>query len=53
MPAGEPRVFPLRLQRRDDMAPDVARFELVADEPGTELPPFEAGAYIDVVIAPE
>lgn len=32
---------------------DVARFELVADEPGTELPPFEAGAHIDVVIAPE
>lgn len=53
MPDGEPPVFPVRLRRRDDMAPAVARFELVADEPGTVLPPFEAGAHIDVVIAPE
>jgi ferredoxin-NADP reductase len=34
------------------MAPDSARFELVAPD-GGELPPFDAGAHIDVVIAPE
>jgi reductive dehalogenase len=52
MPAGPPPVFPVLLARRDDMTPDIARFELVALE-GEALPPFEAGAHIDVVIAPE
>jgi reductive dehalogenase len=52
MPDGPPPVFPVVLARRADPTPDVARFELVAPE-GGELPPFEAGAHIDVVIAPE
>jgi reductive dehalogenase len=52
MPAGEPPVFPLVLARREDMAEGIARFELAAPD-GGELPPFEAGAHIDVVIAPE
>ncbi|MFO1218824.1 MAG: 4Fe-4S dicluster domain-containing protein [Burkholderiaceae bacterium] len=52
MPAGEPPVFALRLARREEMTPDIARFELVAPG-GGELPPFDAGAHIDVVIAPE
>jgi ferredoxin-NADP reductase len=52
VPEGPPPVFPLLLERRDEMAPDSARFELVAPD-GGELPPFEAGAHVDVVIAPE
>ena len=45
-------MFPVRLQRRETMAQDVARFEFAALD-GGPLPPFEAGAHIDVVIAPE
>ncbi|MFN0186895.1 MAG: 4Fe-4S double cluster binding domain-containing protein [Aquabacterium sp.] len=52
MPEGEPPVFPVVLQRRTDMTPDVVKFELVA-APGGTLPAFEAGAHVDVVIAPE
>lgn len=52
LPAGEPPVFPVRLVRRDDMAEGVARYEFAALD-GGELPPFDAGAHIDVVIAPE
>lgn len=52
MPDGPPPVFPLVLTRREDMAPDSARFELAAPD-GRELPAFEAGAHVDVVIAPE
>ncbi len=52
MPEGEPPVFPVLLDARHDMSPDVVRFELVARD-GGELPPFEPGAHIDVVIAPE
>jgi ferredoxin-NADP reductase/ferredoxin len=52
MPEGEPPVFPLLLKKRTDMAIDVAKYELVARD-GGELPPFDAGAHIDVVIAPE
>jgi reductive dehalogenase len=51
-PEGPPPVFPLLLKQREEMAPDSARFELVAPD-GGELPPFDAGAHIDVVIAPE
>lgn len=52
VPAGPPPVFPAILRRREEMAEDVARYEFVASE-GKELPPFEPGAHIDVVIAPE
>jgi reductive dehalogenase len=52
MPAGEPPVFPVRLVKREDMARDVAKYEFEALD-GGELPAFEAGAHIDVVIAPE
>jgi len=48
----EPPVFPVRLVRREEMAPALTRFEFAALD-GTDLPPFEAGAHIDVVIAPE
>jgi len=49
---GPPPVFPALLTRRDDLSPGVVRFELAALD-GTDLPPFEAGGHIDVVIAPE
>jgi ferredoxin-NADP reductase len=52
LPAGEPPVFPVLLTRREDMTADVAAY-LFTDPDGGELPPFEAGAHIDVVIAPE
>lgn len=52
MPSGEPPVFAVRLARRVEMTADIARFELEALG-GGELPPFEAGAHIDVVVAPE
>jgi reductive dehalogenase len=52
MPAGEPPVFAVRLARRTEMTADIARFELEALD-GGELPSFEAGAHIDVVVAPE
>lgn len=52
MPDGPPPVLPVLLKRRKDMTPDVVEFEFVSadDKP---LPPFEAGAHIDVIIAPE
>lgn len=50
--SGAPPVFPVVIRRRDDLAPDIVRFELVGPD-GAELPPFEAGAHIDVMIAPE
>jgi reductive dehalogenase len=52
LPEGEPPVFPVRLVRREDMAPDVARYEFAAID-GAALPAFDAGAHVDVVIAPE
>ena len=51
-PEGEPPAFPVRLHRRKEMAADVVKYEFSALD-GGELPPFEAGAHIDVVIAPE
>ena len=52
LPEGEPPVFPVLLKRREDMTADIAKFELRSLD-GSELPPFEAGAHVDVVIAPE
>ncbi|MCW5633232.1 MAG: 4Fe-4S dicluster domain-containing protein [Rubrivivax sp.] len=49
---GEPPVFPVVLERRVDMAEGIARFDFAAPD-GGELPPFEAGAHVDVIIAPE
>ncbi len=52
MPDGEPPVFPVVLKRREEMAADIARYEFVSAD-GAELPAFDAGAHIDIVIAPE
>lgn len=52
MPDGPPPVFPVILKRRENMADDIARFEFVPVNGGA-LPKFDAGAHVDVVIAPE
>ncbi len=52
MPEGDPPVFPVLLKRREEMTAGIARYEFVSAD-GSELPPFDAGAHIDVVIAPE
>ncbi len=52
LPQGEPPVFPVLLKRREEMAADVAKYEFTAPD-GKDLPPFDAGAHIDIVIAPE
>jgi reductive dehalogenase len=48
----EPPVFPVILTKREDLGPDVVRFEFTHPR-GEPLPAFEAGAHVDVVIAPE
>jgi ferredoxin-NADP reductase len=40
------------LARREDLSDDTARFTLRAED-GADLPAWEAGAHVDVVIAPE
>jgi reductive dehalogenase len=52
LPEGEPPVFPVVLRRREEMADGVAKYEFGAVD-GSPLPPFDAGAHIDIVIAPE
>ena len=52
MPEGEPPVFAVVLQRREEMADGVAKYEFAALD-GKPLPAFDAGAHIDIVIAPE
>ena len=51
-PLAEPPVFPVIVTKRQDLSPDIARFELRRAD-GADLPAFTAGAHIDVVIAPE
>jgi reductive dehalogenase len=52
MPEGPSPVFSAIVKRREDMTEDVVRFELVSAN-GSALPKFDAGAHVDVVIAPE
>ncbi|RPH44399.1 MAG: 4Fe-4S dicluster domain-containing protein [Burkholderiales bacterium] len=52
LPDTPPPVFPVVLRRREEMAADLARYELVAVD-GGELPAWDAGAHVDVVVAPE
>ncbi len=51
-PVGEPPVFPVVISKREDLSDDTVRFELTRTD-GKPLPPFTAGAHIDVMIAPE
>ncbi len=52
LPDGPPPVFPVILKKRDDMTADTARYEFVSAD-GASLPDWDAGAHVDVVIAPE
>jgi reductive dehalogenase len=45
-------VLRLQLSKVEMMTPDIAKYEFRAPD-GSDLPPFEAGAHIDVVVAPE
>jgi reductive dehalogenase len=49
---GAPPVFPVILCARADLSADTVRFELRAPD-GADLPAWDAGAHLDVVIAPE
>lgn len=51
-PPTDPDVFPVLVSSRSDPAPDIVRFELKRAD-GKPLPRVEAGAHVDVVIAPE
>ncbi|MEP7280411.1 MAG: 4Fe-4S double cluster binding domain-containing protein [Rubrivivax sp.] len=52
LPDGPPPVFPVTLVRREGMGERLAKY-VFAPLDGATLPPFEAGAHVDVVIAPE
>ncbi|MDA4844226.1 2Fe-2S iron-sulfur cluster-binding protein [Hoeflea poritis] len=49
---GPPPVFPVIVSKREDLADDIVLFELTRAD-GKLLPPVDAGAHVDVVIAPE
>jgi len=53
-PDGPPPVFPVLVKQKHDVSADgkIIRFELISMG-GTPLPAFEAGAHIDVMIAPQ
>ena len=52
MPDGPPPVIPVKISARHDITGDLARYEFVSPD-GEPLPVFEAGAHVDVVVAPE
>jgi reductive dehalogenase len=52
LPEGPPPVIPVILKKREDMTADTVKFEL-ASANDAALPPWDAGAHVDVVIAPE
>ena len=52
LPEGEAPVLPLVLSQVQAMTPDTSRYLLTSPD-GAALPPFEAGAHLDVVVAPE
>jgi ferredoxin-NADP reductase len=52
LPEGPPPVFQVEISKVEKMTPDVTKYEF-SREDGSPLPPFEAGAHIDVVVAPE
>ena len=52
LPEGAAPVLSLVLSQVEAMTPDTSRYILSSPD-RTELPPFEAGAHLDVVVAPE
>ncbi|MBM1221724.1 reductive dehalogenase [Ponticoccus sp. SC2-23] len=49
---GESPVMQVVVSQVDRMTPDVTKYEFSMPD-GSDMPPFEAGAHIDVVVAPE
>ena len=49
---GPPPVVPVVVAKREEQADGIVRFELLS-KTGMSLPPFKAGAHVDVVVAPE
>ena len=49
---GPPPVLRVEVSKRNDLSEDVVRFELASLD-GADLPPFEPGAHVDIVVAPE
>ena len=52
LPKGEAPLLPVKLAKVEHMTGDVAKYEFASFD-GTPLPKVEAGAHIDVVVAPE
>ena len=52
LPEGETPVLPLLVSHVEQMTATTSRYVLTSAD-GQELPPFEAGAHLDVVVAPE
>ena len=52
LPKGEAPVLPVKLARVETMTSDITKYEFAALD-GAPLPAVEAGAHIDVVVAPE
>ena len=52
LPEGPVPVLALRVTNVERMTDDIAKYELASTD-GAPLPPFGAGAHIDVVVAPE
>jgi reductive dehalogenase len=52
IPDGPAPVIQVRLDKAEMISDAIARYEFVSED-GAPLPPFEAGAHIDVVVAPE
>jgi reductive dehalogenase len=52
LPDGPPPVLPVIVRKREDQTADVVKFEMTAAD-GSTLPKWNAGAHVDVVIAPE
>jgi len=51
-PEGQTPVLRLNLSKVEAMTKDVSKYEFTSED-GSPLPPFEAGAHLDVVVAPE
>ncbi|MDE0114499.1 MAG: 2Fe-2S iron-sulfur cluster-binding protein [Albidovulum sp.] len=49
---GAPPVVPVVVSKREEQADGIVRFEL-SSKNGKSLPPFNAGAHVDVIVAPE
>lgn len=49
--SADPPVFPVKICKRSQLAENIVQLELCRPD-GSDLPPFQAGAHIDVYVAP-